>query len=174
LMTLAGFALDGMTRDLGWRFMSCGRRIERLEWTCAMLRHAIAAGRDAEIEWALRLADSAVTYRSRYMAKPEWLPVLDLLIRDASNPRSIGFQLGGLQDTVQRIGRSLGEFRDTRLAAAVEALDGLDPAHDLDPESPRLRALLAEWQGLAVTLSEQISRRFFSHVVEDRHESVSA
>jgi uncharacterized alpha-E superfamily protein len=34
-MTLAGFALDGMTRDLGWRFLSIGRRIERLQFICA-------------------------------------------------------------------------------------------------------------------------------------------
>jgi uncharacterized circularly permuted ATP-grasp superfamily protein/uncharacterized alpha-E superfamily protein len=174
LMTLAGFALDGMTRDLGWRFMSCGRRIERLESMCAMLRHATAAGRGGEIEWALQLADSSVTYRSRYMAKPEWLPVLDLLIRDESNPRSVGFQLGGLQDYVQRIGRAVGEFRDERLAAAVDALARIDPATDLDPESPRLRALLAEWQAAAEHLSELIGQRFFSHVAEDRHESVSA
>lgn len=174
LMTLAGFALDGMTRDLGWRFMSCGRRIERLETLCAMLLQATAAGRAGEMEWALQLADSVVTYRSRYLSKPEWLPVLDLLIRDDSNPRSVAFQLGGLNDYVQRIGRTIGEFRDERIAAAVDALAGLDPASDLDPESPRLRALLVEWQAAAANLSELIGQRFFSHVAEDRHESVSA
>jgi uncharacterized alpha-E superfamily protein len=173
-MTLAGFALDGMTRDLGWRFMSCGRRIERLETLCAILLQATAAGRDGEIEWALQLADSVVTYRSRYLSKPEWLPVLDLLIRDDSNPRSVAFQLRGLNDYVQRIGRTIGEFRDERIAAAVDGLAGLDPATDLDPESPRLRALLVEWQAAAANLSELIGQRFFSHVAEDRHESVSA
>jgi len=29
--------------------------------------------------WLLELADSVVTYRSRYVSRPEWLPVLDLL-----------------------------------------------------------------------------------------------
>ncbi|KPK04496.1 MAG: molybdopterin oxidoreductase [Betaproteobacteria bacterium SG8_39] len=174
LMTLAGFALDGMTRDLGWRFMSCGRRIERLESMCAILLQATAAGRDGEMEWALQLADSSVTYRSRYMAKPEWLPVLDLLIRDASNPRSIAFQLGGLNDYVQRIGRTVGEFHDERIAAAAAALAAIDPASDLDPESPRLRDLLLEWQAAAEHLSEMIGQRFFSHVAEERRQSVSA
>ena len=51
-----------------------------------------------------------MTYRSRYMAKPEWLPVLDLLIRDDSNPRSIAFQLRGLNDYVQRIGRRITSY----------------------------------------------------------------
>jgi uncharacterized alpha-E superfamily protein len=100
--------------------------------------------------------------------------VLDLLIRDDSNPRSVAFQLRGLHDYVQRIGRTIGEFRDARIAAAVDGLAGLDPATDLDPESPRLRALLVEWQAAAANLSELIGQRFFSHVAEDRHESVSA
>ncbi|MCV4632931.1 alpha-E domain-containing protein, partial [Escherichia coli] len=43
MMTLSGFALDGMTRDQGWRFLSMGRRIERLQFMCTALRHALAA-----------------------------------------------------------------------------------------------------------------------------------
>ncbi|MBC7802978.1 MAG: circularly permuted type 2 ATP-grasp protein, partial [Candidatus Parcubacteria bacterium] len=39
-MTLAGFALDGMTRDLGWRFMSIGRRLERLQFQSVVLQRA--------------------------------------------------------------------------------------------------------------------------------------
>ncbi len=30
MMTLSGFVLDGMTRGVGWRFLSIGRRLERL------------------------------------------------------------------------------------------------------------------------------------------------
>ncbi|HTP95772.1 MAG TPA: circularly permuted type 2 ATP-grasp protein, partial [Burkholderiales bacterium] len=83
-MTLAGFALDGMTRDSGWRFLSMGRRIERLQWLSTTLQQAIAGPHDDRLEWLLELADSIITYRSRYQARPEWLPVLDLLVRDES------------------------------------------------------------------------------------------
>ncbi len=37
LMTLSGFVLDGMTRGIGWRFVSIGRRVERLATMCAAL-----------------------------------------------------------------------------------------------------------------------------------------
>ena len=37
LMTLSGFALDGMTRDTGWRFMSIGRRIDRAYGQCYVI-----------------------------------------------------------------------------------------------------------------------------------------
>ena len=96
MMTLSGFVLDGMTRDIGWRFLSIGRRIERLATMCSALRSAIEDGRDHDLDWLLDLADSIVTYRSRYLAAPEWLPVLDLLVRDDANPRSLAFQVKGL------------------------------------------------------------------------------
>ena len=42
------------------------------------LQVALSEGRSSGLTWLLRLSDSIVTYRSRYMARPEWLPVLDL------------------------------------------------------------------------------------------------
>ena len=164
LMTLAGFALDGMTRDAAWRFMSFGRRIERLQWLCTMLKQALAGGRDADLNWLLEVADSSITYRSRYMARPEWLPVLDLLVRDEANPRSVAFQLIGLRDYLRRVAELFGEPADEQLDDAVEALAALDPGADLLPDSPRLAALLDQWSAAAARLSEQIGLRFFSLV----------
>jgi uncharacterized circularly permuted ATP-grasp superfamily protein/uncharacterized alpha-E superfamily protein len=164
LMTLAGFALDGMTRDAAWRFMSFGRRIERLQWLCAVLKQALAGGRDADLNWLLEVADSSITYRSRYMARPEWLPVLDLLVRDEANPRSVAFQLIGLRDYLRRIAELFGEPADGQLDDAVEALAAIDPGADLLPDSPRLAALLDEWSAAAARLSERIGLRFFSLV----------
>ncbi len=40
------------------------------------------AGRDAGLSWLLELADSIITYRSRYLSGPGWPPVLDLLVFD--------------------------------------------------------------------------------------------
>jgi uncharacterized circularly permuted ATP-grasp superfamily protein/uncharacterized alpha-E superfamily protein len=166
LMTLAGFALDGMTRDAAWRFLSFGRRIERLHWLCLALKHALAGGRAADLNWLLEVADSSVTYRSRYSARPEWLPVLDLLICDEANPRSVAFQLIGLRDYLRRIGEQFGDKIDGRVDFAVAALRGLDPATDLSPESPRLAKLLEEWSTTGARLSEQLGLRFFSLVGE--------
>jgi uncharacterized circularly permuted ATP-grasp superfamily protein/uncharacterized alpha-E superfamily protein len=165
-MTLAGFALDGMTRDHGWRFLSIGRRIERLHFLCGMLQQALAGPREADLAWLLELADSSVTYRSRYMARPEWLPVLDLLVRDAANPRSIAFQLKGLHDFLGRIEEAYGEGVEERLESSVIALDAIDPGADLRHGSERLAALLEEWYAAAYRLSEQLGLRFFSHVGE--------
>jgi uncharacterized circularly permuted ATP-grasp superfamily protein/uncharacterized alpha-E superfamily protein len=165
-MTLAGFALDGMTRDTGWRFLSIGRRIERLQFICSLLQQALAGPADADLGWVLDLADSSITYRSRYMARPEWLPVLDLLIRDVHNPRSVYFQLKGLNDFVGRIEDAYGEGVEERLDAAVLALESIDAGADLRHGSARLAALLQEWNDASARLSEQLGLRFFSHVGE--------
>jgi uncharacterized alpha-E superfamily protein len=166
LTTLAGFALDGMTRDPGWRFLSIGRRIERLQWLCTTLRAALAGAPDMDLTWLLRAADSIITYRARYRSRPEWLPVLDLLVRDQANPRSVAFQVHGLFDYTQRLTDLFGELGDERFGDALATLTGIDPGADLQPGSTRLVALLDGWHDASVRLAEQLSLRFFSHVGE--------
>jgi uncharacterized alpha-E superfamily protein len=102
---LSGYALDGMTRDPGWRFLSIGRRLERLQTLSTTLRQALDGPQDVDLTWLLRLADSIITYRARYSTRPQWLPVLDLLVCDEANPRSIAFQVRGLHDYVRRPAR---------------------------------------------------------------------
>ena len=166
LMTLSGFALDGMTRDHGWRFLSMGRRIERLQWMCVALTQALLAPRESDLGWLLELADSTLTYRARYVGQPDWLPLLDLLVRDETNPRSVAFQLNGLHDYLKRIAAAVGYAGDERLEEAVGALRSLDPAADLQYGSERLPRLLDEWFSAAYRLSEQLALRFFVHVGE--------
>src|SRR3990167_6752819 len=102
-MTLSGFALDGMTRDLGWSFLSIGRRLERLQFQTLVLQRALAMEADGRLDWLLELSDSIVTYRSRYRAQAEWLPVLDLLLLDSSNPRSVLFQMAGILKSLDKL-----------------------------------------------------------------------
>ncbi len=169
LMTLSGFALDGMTRDQGWRFLSVGRRIERMQFQCTALEQALAMPAEdsgtPDLDWLLALADSTITYRSRYMARPEWMPVLDLLVRDDSNPRSIAFQLKGLHDYLVRLGQSLGDCGAGAFAPSIDALGSLDPGRDLAAGSERLASLLAGLQDASHSLSERLGLRFFSHSV---------
>jgi uncharacterized circularly permuted ATP-grasp superfamily protein/uncharacterized alpha-E superfamily protein len=164
--TLSGYALDGMTRDPGWRFLSIGRRLERLQWLCTTLKQTVGGPAEMDLAWLLRLADSIITYRARYMARPEWLPVLDLLIRDEANPRSVAFQVHGLRDYAQRLTDLFGDFGDEHFHGALKGLLQLDPGADLQPGNERLLARLDEWQAAAYRYGEQLGLRFFSHVGE--------
>ncbi|MEP6739216.1 MAG: circularly permuted type 2 ATP-grasp protein [Caldimonas sp.] len=162
MVTLSGFVLDGMTRGIGWRFVSMGRRVERLATMCAALQVAIDEGRTHELDWLLELADSSVTYRSRYLAAPEWLPVLDMIVRDEANPRSLAFQAKGLADFIARLEATHGRFAGETLAPGHAALRALTPA-DLHPESIALANVLDQLQRASYTISDDISLKFFSH-----------
>ena len=162
MMTLSGFALDGMTRDQGWRFLSVGRRIERLQFMSQVLRQALDEGGETP-DWLLELADSTITYRSRYMTRPQWLPVLDLLVSDETNPRSIAYQALGLTDYLARLAAHFGAIESAALSDAVADMLALRAEIDFRVGSPRLLAVLDDLGTAAYSLSEQLGRRFFSH-----------
>ena len=163
LMTLSGFALDGMTRDDGWRFMSIGRRLERLAFQCLALQVAFQHGRANALTWLLRLADSTITYRSRYMARPEWLPLLDLLVLDSANPRSVRFQADGVHSYLKKLEDTYGSCGSELLRPCIDALDGLAPERDLQPQNDRLRDAIDSLRSTAFALSDGLSHRFFTH-----------
>jgi len=162
MMTLSGFVLDGMTRSTSWRFLSIGRRIERLSTLCQTLKVATREGRSSGLDWLLELTDSTVTFRSRYLVAPEWLPVLDLLLRDDTNPRSVAFQVKGLVEYVDKLERTHGRFASDLLGPAQAALLALG-AHDLHPESEALAAVIDQLQRAAHTVSDELTLKFFSH-----------
>ncbi|WP_317201667.1 circularly permuted type 2 ATP-grasp protein [Janthinobacterium sp.] len=163
LMTLAGFAMDGMTRDLGWRFMSLGRRLERLQFQSVVLQRALAMDENSNLEWLLELSDSIITYRARYRAQPEWLPVLDLLVCDESNPRSILFQISGILGALNKIAQTYGACGEDLLTPLKAELLALEPGADLNYGNARLSQLLLRIQLASSALSEQISVQFFSY-----------
>jgi uncharacterized circularly permuted ATP-grasp superfamily protein/uncharacterized alpha-E superfamily protein len=163
LMTLSGYALDGMTRDDGWRFLSIGRRIERLAFQCLALQVAFRYDGASGLTWLLRLADSIVTYRSRYMASPEWLPVLDLLVLDRDNPRSVMFQARGVRDFLERLESAYGPCGAELFRDSVAFLDSIDPARELRPESAALRGVVDRLRSAAFGVNDRLTQRFFVH-----------
>lgn len=174
LMTLSGFALDGMTRDLGWRFLSIGRRLERLQFLCTALQHALKMPPASSLDWLLELADSIVTYRSRYMAQPEWLPVLDLLVLDESNPRSIVFQINGLLKYLKLLTLTYGPCGAEIFLPLQATLQEMLPGRDLHFGSEKLLRLLRDLNTASYALSDQIGQRFFSYTGDISHESFAA
>ena len=162
MMTLSGFVLDGMTRGVGWRFLSIGRRLERLSHLCVTLQVATQEGSAYGLDWLLDLCDSTFTYRSRYIVAPEWMPVLDLLLRDETNPRSVAFQVKGLTEYIAKLELSHGRFASDVLAPAQAALSDLKP-QDLHPESPVVAQLLDQLSKCANAVSDELTLKFFSH-----------
>ena len=163
LMTMSGFALDGMSRDLGWRFMSLGRRLERLQFQAVTLQHALGMQANGNLDWLLELSDCIIIYRARYRAQPEWLPVLDLLLLDESNTRSILFQLAGVLKSLRKISLTYGSCGEQELTLLRNELVSLAPDTDLYCGNAHLIDLLRRIKVASAQMSQQVSVQFFSY-----------
>jgi uncharacterized circularly permuted ATP-grasp superfamily protein/uncharacterized alpha-E superfamily protein len=168
---LAGFALDDMTQDDGWRLLMLGRRLERLQFLAELLAQRLESGAlpsQGELEWLLDIGDSTITYRTRYLASPQLAATIDLLVYDQSNPRAIAFQWHEIEQSLLRIAASLGGTPDHTLNEPVALVQGLELAA-LDGESSRaarardsLSSQLAALATAAGLLSDRISLKHFS------------
>ena len=54
----------------------------------------------------LELADSQITYRQRYVMVAALAPVIDLVMLDPNNPRSVVFQLDRIETHLGRVAAS--------------------------------------------------------------------
>jgi uncharacterized circularly permuted ATP-grasp superfamily protein/uncharacterized alpha-E superfamily protein len=98
ISSLSGLVQENMTQLAGWRFLELGRRIERAILTSRMVRSfALAGAPEGGLELLLELADSQITYRQRYVMVAARAPVLDLVMLDPNNPRSVAFQLDRIE-----------------------------------------------------------------------------
>jgi uncharacterized alpha-E superfamily protein len=129
---------------------------------CLALQVAIEEGRSHGLDWLLEFADSTITYRSRYLVGPEWLPVLDLVRRAAPKPRAAAYQATGRADYIAKLEHSHGRFAGEILAPAHAALRALD-ARDLDPENAAVAEVLDGLRRAAHAVSDELSLKFFSH-----------
>jgi uncharacterized circularly permuted ATP-grasp superfamily protein/uncharacterized alpha-E superfamily protein len=106
LAAFHGLARENMTRAQAWRFIDMGLRIERAVYLCTLLDSTLR-GPDADnpsvLEAVLEVADSSITYRSRYSLLPHIAPVFDLVFLDDKNPRSVLFQINQLMKHFDRV-----------------------------------------------------------------------
>jgi uncharacterized alpha-E superfamily protein len=178
LAGLAGFALDDMTQDDGWRLMMLGRRLERLQFLAELLALRLESGAtptQSELEWLLDIGDSTITYRTRYLAAPSLGATIDLLVFDKTNPRALAYQWNHIEYSLVRLAASLGGSPDETLDEAVGAVAHLELSA-IDGDSARAmrarQALAAQLDALARAtgrLSDRLSLKHFSLIdVETR------
>lgn len=107
LSAFSGMEMENMVRGHGWRFLDLGRRIERSIQTIALLKAAVHPPplNDAVLSPILEICDSSMTYRRRYHARPQLAPVMDLILADDTNPRSLTWQLHQLSRHASRLPR---------------------------------------------------------------------
>jgi uncharacterized circularly permuted ATP-grasp superfamily protein/uncharacterized alpha-E superfamily protein len=172
---LSGLAQENMTRGTGWRFLDLGRRLERAQF---VVTGALAPFTQSPIDWdasmrvALELCDSTITYRTRYLGQLQPAPVLDLVMLDDSNPRSLVFQLRAIDANLDYLARasgvrvpSLPETFEHDLNAAVRQFAGDEQVWRHEGLAlAQLRDIAADTDQRLEQLSQALTRAYFSHV----------
>ena len=110
LSAFSGMERENINRGLGWLFMSIGRRLERAIYLTRQLREITTPLAEQDwplLECLLEVADSSMTYRTRYYTTLQPMAVLDVLMADETNPRSLDFQLAHLVDLYEKLPRHM-------------------------------------------------------------------
>lgn len=111
--------VSNMVRDEGWRMIRVGAYLERALQLLKLLDVAVVRrGLDVDrlvLNSMLTAAESAVTHRRRYRGNVRPRSVLDLLLLDEDNPRSLLHALGELDRHLEQLEGSTGSTRPERL-----------------------------------------------------------
>ena len=179
LSSFNGLTHENMTRNYGWSFLDMGRRLERAYNLSESILTLFIPPPDPESETSslrllLELADSFITYRSRYRLDPMLALVLDLLLLDEANPRSLAYQLAAISKHLEalpdaRQGVSLAE--DRRLILTLLTSTRLADVAAIEEEAGRatLERLMREELDILPELSNAVARRYFNLTEETPH-----
>ncbi|MCB4770505.1 circularly permuted type 2 ATP-grasp protein [Ancylobacter sp. Lp-2] len=161
LSAFSGLASENMNRQAGWRFLDLGRRIERGISTARLARTLVGETVSAAtLDVLLELCDSQITYRSRYVMTESRAPVLDLVLLDPVNPRSLAYQIDAIAEHLDELPGHHGDeppLPEERLAARLLASMKAFSANEFDD------ARLTEVEGQLMELSNDIAEHYFIH-----------
>jgi uncharacterized circularly permuted ATP-grasp superfamily protein/uncharacterized alpha-E superfamily protein len=193
LAAITGAQTDRMTRDHGWRLLSIGRHIERLGFLASALSLGLknqALEDEAGFEAILALFDSTITFHAQFQQSRELAALLDLLVIDQDNPRSLSWVAHSLRGRLAKLaGSAPGQLSTLSLlipdpgtwdlVALCEPDHEHVPEHDAEaqetaaqappaetqapPNSSKLTDLLALCTRAAHTISDDISALYFTH-----------
>jgi uncharacterized circularly permuted ATP-grasp superfamily protein/uncharacterized alpha-E superfamily protein len=189
LAAITGAQTDRMTRDDGWQLLSIGRHVERLGFLSSALDLAVEVGafegstdeamhadeNSSHYAALLSLFDSTITFQAQYQQSRELAPLIELLVQDNDNPRSLAWVARALRGRLSKLAKTpMGE--PDALARLVPTLKNTDleqlcTANDAG-HHPNLRACLTECMQAAWQVSDAITAHYFSHT--DDADSVGA
>ncbi|WP_238419326.1 circularly permuted type 2 ATP-grasp protein [Gordonia sp. 'Campus'] len=153
VLALTGLQAESMVHDASWIFMDLGRRIERALTLADLTRAFFVDAGDTDVEQALMESflvanESSVIYRrrNRGLYRPDG--VVDLLLFDPTNPRSMIFSLEKMNADLSAAPETLRSAGAERAVQEMIAeLRRSDPADLVRVDAQRRRPDLDELMG---------------------------
>lgn len=172
---MTGAQTDRMMRDDGWRLLSIGRHVERLGFLAQAMASAFETGAvfdEAGFEALVALYDSTITFHAQYQQRDDIPALLDLLVLDRDNPRSLGWVAHTLRARLARLANAPSGTVPPA-AAAVPDPDTWTPQglceRDADGRHAALLDLLQQCVEASYGLSDDLTARYFAHSYDAGH-----
>lgn len=150
-----GLVHENMHRTSGWRFLTLGRALERADGAAAVL--AAFTGKNIAPglpDLALEYGDSRITHQRRYRIDPMRETVVDLLVLDANNPRSIIHQVRMMRQIAEDLPFARVEGRVSKVLKVLVPLEAeLAVSEPAEITTERLLALRQTFGALSRKLT---------------------
>jgi uncharacterized circularly permuted ATP-grasp superfamily protein/uncharacterized alpha-E superfamily protein len=162
MAAITGAQSDRMTRDDGWRLLSIGRHIERLSFLSQALSSNFQYGglhSPGSFDAILTLFDSIITYRAQFQQSRNLTALLDLLVLDTDNPRSLAWVLDKLRSRLAKISTDFAPLLPCMAQWNLTMLCQMEPPH----RPAILLDLLQQLNDCACKLSDALSATYFTH-----------
>jgi uncharacterized circularly permuted ATP-grasp superfamily protein/uncharacterized alpha-E superfamily protein len=180
----SGMQQENMTRSIGWRLLDFGRRAERGGHMARLMRELTVEGdpeAEGSLDLLLELGDSSMTYRTRYLSTVQLPAVLDLLLVDETNPRSVAYQVAAIEEHMSALPRAdnhgtLSAEQRLVIAAASELklcnINELCRQHNARGRRVALEKFLRTQEQRILEISDNVARIYFTHALPTRSGSV--
>ncbi|WP_295540109.1 circularly permuted type 2 ATP-grasp protein [uncultured Thiohalocapsa sp.] len=183
LVAFSALTQENMTHNEGWHFLEAGRRLERGMNLATLLRSTLVAIIPAPedglvVEAVLGVTDSLITYRRRYQAGTRVGALLDLVVQDEANPRSLAYQILRLSQLLEDMPRDpMGPARSAAQKGVLRLLTelrlaGLDQLAQPDADGLRRGALaqfLTDQELGMAEISDALTAQYFRHEEHPHH-----
>jgi uncharacterized circularly permuted ATP-grasp superfamily protein/uncharacterized alpha-E superfamily protein len=177
MMAYISLNRESISRDHGWTLLDMGRKIEQCFLLISMLRSTLINKTNDQsayilLEAVLKSNESLVNYRFKYRTHLQLPLVLDLMLLDVNNPRSLLYQTERLKTYLSALPKTNavnGLAEHERLALEVNTLLQLadkDELAKLDVNLNQYRKLdefLIKINMLLYAISAAVSKTYFKH-----------
>jgi uncharacterized circularly permuted ATP-grasp superfamily protein/uncharacterized alpha-E superfamily protein len=171
LSAFNGMTGENMTQSIGWRFLQLGRNLERSVYSTRLVLESLASGTEtlsSRLELLLEIFDCVITYRQKYFSLQQ-NAVLDLVLTDEDNPRSLASQIKCVATYLQELprdpGNTLPYAEEKLIQRSLSQIQLMDfTVEDHAPGSVLLRQQLEQLEHSLNECAGLIALRYFSHL----------
>ncbi|MEO5565020.1 MAG: circularly permuted type 2 ATP-grasp protein [Chitinophagaceae bacterium] len=177
IVAFIGLNRESISREQGWIMLDLGRKIEQSLLLITMLKATMVNKHNEEIEYNLQQSvlmsnESLVNYRYKYRMPIQNLLVLDLMLFDPNNPRSLIYQVDRLKAYLQNLPKTQTGYAITeyeRLILEADTLLKMTDKNELatagiaDTKYKKLDDFLSKMYVLLSAIPGVISKTYFKH-----------